>query len=292
MSFPTQNRWPHLKTDGNISTTSISTTKFSKLNPMRESVTKNTGLLSIKGSISSIDSLKSLGPINLQRPQILLVNCEKHPGELLKFIDMSSEQLAVHCEVCIVENQKLLKQEHSKLERIVDMQKRFKSILGYNIQQLKDVSMKAEKYTKEMKMANNLAYPMIQKIEEMEIQTTRQIGFIFGKLKERCMHNNSRNGLQETINQKIDEYSEKIEELDSQGYLALKTLRGMIYEEHKLRQETHQLFADISRSMEDMRNPKMKMGREFGELNNQINEFMNGMAQLCNNFMHKMVKTI
>jgi len=236
--------------------------------------------------------MKALGPMNLQRSQIILVDCEKHPGELLKFIDMSSENLNAHCEVCIVENQKLLKQEQTKLERIVDMQKKFKGLLSYNIHQLRDISLKAEKLTKEMKIVNNMAYPMIHQIEEMEMQTSRQIGFIFSKLKERCMQQNSRNGLQETINQKMEEYAEKMEELDSQGYLALKTLKGMIYDEHRLKQEAGELFAEINRSIEDMRNPKAKMGREFGELTNQINEFSHGLAQLCNKLLHKLVKAI
>jgi len=58
---------------------------------------------------------------------VIVVNCNKHPGELLKFIDVASSTFGPHCDLCLVDPNNDFR--NMKIERVVDLQDKVRGMI-------------------------------------------------------------------------------------------------------------------------------------------------------------------
>jgi hypothetical protein len=101
----------------------------------------------------------------------------------MKFIDLSTQMYNTHCELCLVDADKYIKQ--MKLERILDQYDKVRTALVQNLQRLKDVDKKIEDLSKGVNVTNALTSTIMAKIDDMEKQTYREIDFVFKRLRDR-----------------------------------------------------------------------------------------------------------
>lgn len=211
------------------------------------------------------------------RPQIILVNCSKHQGEILKFIDVTSQTFGTHCELCLVEADKFIKQV--KLERIMDQYDKVRATILKHLEKLKESDKRIDELAKGVNVTNALASNVMTKINDMENKTHKEIEYLFKRLKEKFTKYNPFKDTKFFIRDKLETASQTLVDLDSQGYLALTTLRNFLKNESRWREESKNFFVDLEQRLSHFEEEETAGEKEFGRIENAFEVFMKSLRQ-------------
>lgn len=233
---------------------------------------------------SPIRALKKLEANELKpRPQLILVNCNKHPDELLKFIDVSTQIFGTHCDLCLVDSDKYVKQ--MKLERISDLHDKVRSTLMKHIEKLKEMDKKIDEVVKRISITNATGSVYMTKINDMERQAHKEIDFVFKRLKDRFTKYNPFKDTKYFIRDRLEEAAETVVNLDSQGYLALNTLKNFLKNEHYWKEENKNFFMDLHTRLEMHKNTETVGEKELGLIQNGFEVFIKNIKHDCEKWL-------
>lgn len=238
--------------------------------------------------VSQNQSLKKAENESKFRTQIIVVHCQKHSDELLKFIDTSSNIFGPNCDLCIVDPENNMGK--MKLERIVDLQDKMRQFLMSNIEQLKDMEYRVDNLTREIQITNALRNPMMVIIDDMEKQVTKEVEYVFKRLREKFTRINPFGDIKANLKEKIDIFSSKVHNVDSQGYIALSTLQEVLKQENTLREEVKELKTEVDKRLSNSKNFEPAKYKEFGAAQNAFDEYSAALKQSCDKFLSSIMK--
>jgi len=238
--------------------------------------------------VSQNQSLKKAENEAKFRTQIIVVHCQKHSDEMLKFIDMNSNAFGPHCDLCIVDPENHMSK--MKLERVVDLQDKMRQFLMSNIEQLKDMEYKIDSLTRDINITNALRNPMMIIIDDMEKQINKEVDYVFKRLREKFTRLNPFGDIKSNIQTQIDVFSSKVHTLDSQGYMALSTLQDVLKQENAMRDEVKGLKAEVDKRLANSKNFEPAKHKEFGAAQNAYDEFADALKKSCDKFLKSLMK--
>ena len=237
---------------------------------------------------NTIKSPKSSNDRSLNKTNLIIVQCHQHPDEIVKFLDVSTSIFGPHCEVCIVNADSNLRQ--MKLERVGDLQNRLKKVLKTQQDQLKTLEQKIDSLTKDIKIANAMMTPIISKLDYMEKQAYTQLDSLFKKLRQHFTKFNPFRSTKDEITRRLDDISNKYQELSYNDEGSLTFLRETLKNETKMKEDAKNFILHTNTKLENTKNFDLPTEKEVGLMQNAFDDFISSLGGACQKFIRAVEK--